>query len=302
MTTRLPGLLLVTFSLFLLLSALSLPPTVHADDDLEGLTTDQKTYVRNLRGAYDTAVNVTNDIGELLEAGTFETALTDERLGPEFINTQLTTANGLLAAAAATLREAPPTSMAGLRGTNQAAAAAFEEGYTPCGGLVSEESGKQNIEWGRDVLGNLFGVAPGEENTVSATRIVACVAAQNEKIKQVTRQGKQELETRVEELQREEELERELLGEQGAAMCFVATAAYGTPSAEEIDVLRNFRDDVLLKSEAGRDYVGFYYAVSPPIADFIAGHKYVRTLVRELLIDPIVWATRTASPIWSAPL
>ena len=84
-------------------------------------------------------------------------------------------------------------------------------------------------------------------------------------------------------------------------MCFIATAAYGTASAEEIDVLREFRDDVLLKSEAGRDYVGFYYAVSPPIADFIASHEWLRTGVREGFVDPIVRVVRTTSPLWSAP-
>ena len=115
-----------------------------------------------------------------------------------------------------------------------------------------------------------------------------------------TSEGSGALEARVATIQREEELETELVGEQAKSiLCFIATAAYGTPSAEEIDVLRNFRDDVLMKSEAGRDYVGFYYAVSPPIAAFIARHECLRTLVRELAIDPIVWATRTATPLWS---
>lgn len=70
--------------------------------------------------------------------------------------------------------------------------------------------------------------------------------------------------------------------------CFIATAAYGTPAAEEIQVLRDFRDGVLLQSAASRDLVGFYYAASPPIADFTAEHEWLRTTVREGIVDPIV--------------
>ena len=80
--------------------------------------------------------------------------------------------------------------------------------------------------------------------------------------------------------------------------CFIATAAYGTPSAEQIDVLREFRDVVLLKSTLGSQFVALYYRYSPPVAQFIAGHEVVRTLVRELLIDPVVWVVEATRDIW----
>jgi len=80
--------------------------------------------------------------------------------------------------------------------------------------------------------------------------------------------------------------------------CFIATAAYGTPSAEQIDVLREFRDVVLLKSTVGSELVSLYYRLSPPIADFIAGHEVLRTMVRELLIDPIVWVVQATGGMW----
>jgi hypothetical protein len=78
--------------------------------------------------------------------------------------------------------------------------------------------------------------------------------------------------------------------------CFIATAAYGTPTAEQIDVLREFRDVVLLESIPGSQFV--YYQLSPPIADFIAGNELLRTLVRELLVDPIVWVVEATGNIW----
>ena len=80
--------------------------------------------------------------------------------------------------------------------------------------------------------------------------------------------------------------------------CFIATAAYGTPTAEQIDVLREFRDVVLLESAAGSRFVALYYRLSPPIADFIARSGLLRTLVRELLVDPIVWIVEATGDIW----
>jgi hypothetical protein len=81
-------------------------------------------------------------------------------------------------------------------------------------------------------------------------------------------------------------------------MCFIATAAYGTPSAQQLDVLREFRDGVLLQSTVGSRLVDLYYQVSPPIADFISKDTFVRTLVRELIIDPIVWVAEASGDMW----
>ena len=80
--------------------------------------------------------------------------------------------------------------------------------------------------------------------------------------------------------------------------CFIATAAYGTPTAEQIDVLREFRDVVLLKNTVGSLFTGLYYRLSPPVADFIAANEVVRTLVRELLVDPIVWLVEATGDTW----
>jgi uncharacterized repeat protein (TIGR02543 family) len=84
----------------------------------------------------------------------------------------------------------------------------------------------------------------------------------------------------------------------GGGVCFIATAAYGSPTAEQLDVLRAFRDGVLLESAAGSQFVDLYYRLSPPIADFISGNSFLRTLVRELLVDPAVWVVRATGDIW----
>ena len=70
--------------------------------------------------------------------------------------------------------------------------------------------------------------------------------------------------------------------------CFIATAAFGTPYAEEIDILRNYRDDVLLQHRTGELLVTTYYTVSPPIAEKVAATAERRLLVRELVVNPLV--------------
>jgi len=74
--------------------------------------------------------------------------------------------------------------------------------------------------------------------------------------------------------------------------CFIATAAYGTPKAQEIDYLRDFRDEVLLQSNAGELFVELYYEHSPPIADWIAQREWRRRAVRTLIIDPALRLVR----------
>ena len=84
----------------------------------------------------------------------------------------------------------------------------------------------------------------------------------------------------------------------GGGVCFIATAAYGSPTAEQLDVLREFRDGVLLESAVGSQFVDLYYRLSPPIADFISGNSFLRTVVRELLVDPVVWVVRATGDMW----
>jgi polyhydroxybutyrate depolymerase len=90
----------------------------------------------------------------------------------------------------------------------------------------------------------------------------------------------------------------QLVSEEEPGGCFIATAAYGTSTAEQLDVLREFRDVVLLESAVGSRLVDLYYQLSPPIADFISESSFVKTLVRELLVDPVVWLVEATGDIW----
>jgi parallel beta-helix repeat protein len=81
--------------------------------------------------------------------------------------------------------------------------------------------------------------------------------------------------------------------------CFIATAAYGTDTAKEIDILRQFRDEVLLPNRLGTTFVYFYYRTSPPIADFISQHEALRTAVKVGFVDPIVKILSWTHSLWS---
>ncbi len=82
--------------------------------------------------------------------------------------------------------------------------------------------------------------------------------------------------------------------------CFIATAAYGTDTAKELDILREFRDTVLLPNSLGAEFVSLYYRTSPPLADFISQHEVLRTAVRVGFVDPIVKILNWTHDLWSA--
>ena len=73
--------------------------------------------------------------------------------------------------------------------------------------------------------------------------------------------------------------------------CFIATASYGTPMAQEIQILREFRDGYLLTNPLGQAFVDFYYRVSPPIAEFITAHPDLKPLVRTALVPAVAVST-----------
>lgn len=75
--------------------------------------------------------------------------------------------------------------------------------------------------------------------------------------------------------------------ERAARGCLIATAAYGTPMAKQILVLKRWRDEKLIRSTGGRIFVSFYYITSPTIARIIWRSDKLKSLIRSF-ISPIV--------------
>jgi hypothetical protein len=63
-----------------------------------------------------------------------------------------------------------------------------------------------------------------------------------------------------------------------------------------VKLLRDFRDRFLLHNSLGKGFVSLYYTYSPPVADFIAKHDSIRTIVRLGLL-PLVGASWIALEI-----
>ncbi|HKQ66536.1 MAG TPA: CFI-box-CTERM domain-containing protein [Methylomirabilota bacterium] len=76
----------------------------------------------------------------------------------------------------------------------------------------------------------------------------------------------------------------------GGGGCLIATAAFGSPVAHEVAVLRVFRDRVLAPNRVGRAFVAAYYRLSPPLARVIAQHEALKTASRVMLRPAIIGA------------
>lgn len=77
-------------------------------------------------------------------------------------------------------------------------------------------------------------------------------------------------------------------GQADGGYCFVATAAYGDYDHPYVKVLRRFRDETLAPTAWGRDTIAWYYAHSPPWADFLRAHPVAR-VTAAILLFPVVF-------------
>jgi len=78
-------------------------------------------------------------------------------------------------------------------------------------------------------------------------------------------------------------------GSGGGGGCFIATAAYGSPMASQVGVLRKFRDTWLSQVAPGRAFVQSYYRLGPAAASYVGPRDGLRAAVR-LSLQPLLWA------------
>jgi hypothetical protein len=93
-------------------------------------------------------------------------------------------------------------------------------------------------------------------------------------------------------------------GESGGGGCFIATTAFGSKFEKQVHLLRRFRDLYLMPHSIGRAFVRVYYRYSPSMADFIAKHDILRTVVRAILL-PVVgvsWIALKIGPLSAVAL
>jgi hypothetical protein len=78
--------------------------------------------------------------------------------------------------------------------------------------------------------------------------------------------------------------------------CFVATAAYGSLMANDVQMLREFRDSTLRQTVLGELLVEAYYTFGPAAAGVIAESEELRGLARDLLEPVIDWLITSREP------
>jgi len=86
---------------------------------------------------------------------------------------------------------------------------------------------------------------------------------------------------------------RQVEGFLNRSTCFIASAAYGDEWDPRLEVLRQFRDQILEKSAPGKAFVNWYYNWSPQAAHWVIEHPVYRDLIVAALL-PMVEAARVA--------
>jgi hypothetical protein len=71
--------------------------------------------------------------------------------------------------------------------------------------------------------------------------------------------------------------------------CFIATAAYGSLLANDVEMLRRFRDRMLRRSVLGELAVETYYTFGPTVAGVVGESDLLRSTARDLLAPLVTW-------------
>jgi hypothetical protein len=71
--------------------------------------------------------------------------------------------------------------------------------------------------------------------------------------------------------------------------CFIATAAYGSLLANDVELLRHFRDTMLKHSVLGEIAVETYYTFGPPVAGVVGESDLLRATARDALAPIVTW-------------
>lgn len=77
-------------------------------------------------------------------------------------------------------------------------------------------------------------------------------------------------------------------GSSDGSGCYVATMVYGSYEADEVWVLRRFRDNFLQRSRGGRWFINWYYSWSPGFVAKYGKYTFIHRIAK-FFIQPLVW-------------
>lgn len=85
--------------------------------------------------------------------------------------------------------------------------------------------------------------------------------------------------------------------------CLIATATFGSELSPEVQLLRDFRDNSILKTSAGSSFLvafnAWYYSFSPSVAGYLYTHAIERTIMKGVLY-PLIGILKLSSLTFSA--
>ena len=87
--------------------------------------------------------------------------------------------------------------------------------------------------------------------------------------------------------------------------CFIATAAMDSELHPHVQSLRDFRDNILLKSKYKDTFEHLlekYYRFSPQIARYMKKNKLIKLILKYVLVYPIVFGIKIVLPILNITL
>ena len=80
--------------------------------------------------------------------------------------------------------------------------------------------------------------------------------------------------------------------------CLIATATFGSELSPKVQILRDFRDQSVLRTFAGSNFMSvfnsWYYSFSPTVAQYETAHPVARDIAR-VMLSPLIWILQLSS-------
>ena len=74
----------------------------------------------------------------------------------------------------------------------------------------------------------------------------------------------------------------------GRKGCYIATVCYGSEFAENVKLLKFYRDHILNNNVSGRTFIKIYYTISPSLSKSLRNKELLNKLIRYFILDPFV--------------
>ena len=171
--------------------------------------------------------------------------------------------------------------------------ASFLDGqYTVFGRIVGDESFTT-----LDNIANMDTLPSDVPVDWQNTEIISITFEENMMSEEMMSEEMMSEEMMSEEMMSEEMMSEEMMSEEmnDGGGCLIATAAFGSEMAPQVQSLREVRDNIILETESGKTFMTsfnhVYYAFSPAMADLERKDPMVRDTVRAVITPMIASLT-----------